>query len=381
MKVPAHSSSDKLRIALVLTELRAGGMERVVVHLAKGLAVRNIEVLVVCLQAAGKLASELDDSKIRLVALNSFTGKDFSAILRLRQFFAQFQPSIINVHDYSSLPYTVLSNLFSARAPVAFTAHGLLYEGFDNKKWLNRLFARFISQLTAVSVKVSNRHCEYLGWKRPVEIIANGVPETHCELTVREHIRNKIGCNPYETLFIAVGNPRPEKGFEDLIDAVVFLRNDLSSDKGFLVAVAGSLNNSDYCQMLMRRVEDCQISKQIKFLGYCDDVTSLYRSADAFVLSSRSEGLPMVILEAMMSGLPVVATRIGGIPEAVGSQVLLVEPEQPRQLASAMKRLMEEDDLRERLGLSGRKHVKEFYGVDRMVNDYVRSYQGMLMSD
>jgi glycosyltransferase involved in cell wall biosynthesis len=207
------------------------------------------------------------------------------------------------------------------------------------------------------------------------------VPETHCELTVREHIRNKIGCNPYETLFIAVGNPRPEKGFEDLIDAVAFLRNDLSSDKGFLVAVAGSLNNNDYCQMLMRRVEDCQISKQIKFLGYCEDVTSLYRSADAFVLSSRSEGLPMVILEAMMSGLPVVATRIGGIPEAVGSQVLLVEPEQPRQLASAMKRLMEEDDLRERLGLSGRKHVKEFYGVDRMVNDYVRSYQGMLMSD
>ena len=65
MKLPVHISSDKHRIALVLTELRAGGMEKVVVHLAKGLARRNLEVLVVCLQTAGQLASELDDDKKR----------------------------------------------------------------------------------------------------------------------------------------------------------------------------------------------------------------------------------------------------------------------------------------------------------------------------
>ena len=379
MKFPVHISSDKLRIALVLTELRAGGMEKVVVHLAKGLAKRNLEVLVVCLQTAGQLASELDDDKrISLVALNSFTGKDFRAILRLRQLFAQLQPSIINIHDYSSLPYVALSNALAKRVPVLFTAHGLLYEGFEQKKRINRFFSRFITKITAVSAKVSDRHCDYLGWNKPVEIIANGVPENLFENSARERIRQELRCKPDEFLFLAVGNPRPEKGFEDLIEAFAHLHKDLSPDSGFMVAVAGEMNQSDYCRSLLRRVAELNLKNRFKFLGYRDDVSSLYRAADAFVLSSRSEGLPMVILEAMISGLPLIATRVGGVPDAVAGQALLVESGAPAQLAEAMQRLMEDDNLRECLGHSGRKQVRERFGVDRMVDGYMKTYRDVL---
>ena len=80
----------------------------------------------------------------------------------------------------------------------------------------------------------------------------------------------------------------------------------------------------------------------------------------------------------MINGLPVVATRVGGIPDAVGDQVLLVEPKQPTQLSLALKRLMEEKGLCKRLGQSARTHVKEYFGVDRMVNDYIHWYKCLL---
>lgn len=89
----------------------------------------------------------------------------------------------------------------------------------------------------------------------------------------------------------------------------------------------------------------------------------------------------MVILEAMMAGLPVVATKVGGIPDAVGERALLVDAAQPAQLAAAMARLMREPSLAETLGSTGKVHVEGTFGVERMVDDYVWWYAGIGKSD
>lgn len=357
-------------IALVLSELRPGGMERVVVHLAKGLAARNIPVLVVCLQGEGLLASEFAGTAVHQVALNSFSGKDLGAVLRLRQELAQFKPSVIHLHDYASLHYAVAANALAGRSPILFTAHGLLYEGFESLQKRNRFFSRFISAFSAVSEKVSARHRDYLGWPRPIEIIANGVPAVLRDADDRERVRAEFGCQPGDFLFLAVGNPRREKAFEDLIDAAALL----PAGENIRVVVAGALSESDYCRMLRQRVEERQVGERFRFLGFRRDTAALYAAADGFILSSRSEGLPMVILEAMMAGLPVVATKVGGIPDAVGEQVLLVDAAQPAQLAAAMDRLMTEPGLAKNLGAAGKRHVEQTFGVERMVDAYVGWY-------
>jgi len=368
-------------VALILAELRPGGMERVVVHLAKGLAVRNIPVLVLCLQNEGMLASEFKGTSVQLVALNSFSGKDFSAVWRLRKVLAQFKPSAINLHDYASLPYAVAANMLSARGPILFTAHGLLYEGFEKLKARNHFFAKFISAFSAVSEKVADRHREYLEWLRPIEVIANGVPLQTTDNEDRRSIRIELGCKAETVLFLGVGNPRPEKGFEDLIDAVALLKEQLGTEQSFQVAVAGTLTDSDYCHILLDRVEERRIADCFTFLGFRQDTAALYAAADVFVLSSRSEGLPMVILEAMMAGLPVVSTRVGGIPDAVGDHALLVDPAQPEQLAAAMGQLMNEPAWAKRLGIEGKKYVQQRFGVDRMVDEYVGWYRRVLSAE
>ena len=123
----------------------------------------------------------------------------------------------------------------------------------------------------------------------------------------------------------------------------------------FTVAVAGKMVNSEYCRMLIHKIETYGIEKELRFLGFRNDTQALYSAADALVLPSRSEGLPMVVLEAMTAGLPVVATRVGGVPGAVGECGLLVESKNATQLAAAMERILKSRELRKKLGSKARK--------------------------
>lgn len=367
-----------LSIAIVLSELQPGGMERVVVHLAKGLSSRGIATMVVCLQNPGELAPELDGSGVQLEALRSLAPKDVWAVWRLQMLLRRFDPSVINVHDYTSTPYVVAANWLAFRAPIVFTAHGELYEGFDGLRKRYRFFSKSFSHLTAVSNEIFQCHKEYLDWSGSVAIIRNGVPAILCNAQLRDAVRAELGCRSDDFLFLAVGNPRTEKAFEDLIDATAILRESGRHRRNFLTVVAGKLIDSDYCRMLSCRVEERSVQDYWRFMGYRNDTTALYSAADAFVLSSRSEGLPLVVLESMMAGLPVVATSVGGVPDAVGENGLLVEPANPKQLAGAMERMINEDGLSDRLGRIGREHVLSTYGVNRMVDDYIACYEAMV---
>lgn len=141
-----------------------------------------------------------------------------------------------------------------------------------------------------------------------------------------------------------------------------------------MVAIAGTLAESDYCQKLQQLLVDLNLDQHCRFLGFRDDTAALYSAADGFVLSSRSEGLPMVILEAMTAGLPVVSTRVGGIPDAVGDNVLLVDAQNPEQLAETMRKIIYDVGGRKELAGKGKAHVEQNFGVERMVEAYVEWY-------
>jgi glycosyltransferase involved in cell wall biosynthesis len=369
MKKNMHLQS-KFKVAIIVSELRPGGMERVVVHLARGLSEKGIPTMVVCMQDFGELARELDETDVQMKALFSLTGKDVKAIWKLRGLLRGFRPSVINIHDYSSSPYGGLANWLSVRAPVIFTAHGLLYQGFGELRSRYRLFSKFFLKLTAVSDAVAKRHKGYLNWTDAVPVISNGVPLFQRDLKLRLEIRSELGIDDQTILFLAVGNPRPEKGFEDLIEAAAFLRKISGNNRLFQIAVAGKLDDSDYCRMLKNRIKEQGVGDHCRFLGFRKDTRALYSAADAFVLSSRSEGMPMVILESMMAGLPVVATRVGGIPDTLGENGLLVDSASPEQLAQAMYRILKEEGLAAGLGRAARTHAELNFSVDHMVESY-----------
>ncbi len=122
------------------------------------------------------------------------------------------------------------------------------------------------------------------------------------------------------------------------------------------------------------------VAGRVTILGARDDVPALLRTADVFVLASRWEGLPLAVIEAMMSGLPVVATAVGGVAEEVvdGETGLLVPPENPEALASALARLLDDPALRRRMGAAGQARAREHFTEERMLKETLEVYGRVL---
>jgi len=363
------------RVAIVITELRVGGAERVIVHLACALARQGIKPTVICLGRPGPLACDLDAAGVPVVALGSTRGHDVAAIWRLARLLQRIRPDVINVHDRASLPYVDAANRLSGRRPVVFSCHGLLLD-VVRSRWCERFAMRRAAALTAVSEETGRRYVALLDWPGPVDVVPNGIPLPEPKAEKRLAARADLGLTHDVFAFLAVGNLKPEKGFEDLLEAAAVLRDRLGACP-FTVFIAGGTSDEAYAQDLEASVDRLDLRDTLRLLGYRPDTQALYAAADAFVLSSRTEGLPMVLLEAMAAGLPVVATRVGGVPDVVtdGENGLLAAAGAPPELADAMARLVDDETLRTRVGAEARRHIRRVYSTRRMADAYLQAYR------
>jgi glycosyltransferase involved in cell wall biosynthesis len=129
-----------------------------------------------------------------------------------------------------------------------------------------------------------------------------------------------------------------------------------------------------------RRAKELGVVRECFFLGYQDDVTGFLAAFDAFVLPSGNEGTPVSAIEALGAGRPVVATRVGGVPDVVrdGVDGYLVEAGDVAGLAEALARLAADPELRDRMGAAGRERVLPRYAVERLIDDVDRLYRSLL---
>jgi len=364
-----------LSVVLMLNELRPGGLEKVVVDLAAGLAGKGNRVHVVCLQGEGLLASGLRALGVPVKAFHSFRSFDTGAVFRLARFIRRLRPDVIHVHELNTVPYAVSAAfLLPHRVPVLFTAHSLLFQGVGSHPKALGLFFRRLAAVSAVSHAVGERHRAELGWGGPIAVIPNGIEPVSASTEAGARIRSQLACTKEMFVFLAAGNVRPEKGFEDLLFASSLLRQKTGGDR-FRVWVAGGASDQACFSNLSARIREERLEKVFLLLGYRDDVPDLYGAADAFVLSSRSEGLPLVVLEAMSAGLPIIATKVGGVPETVGSCGILCDPGNAEGLAEAMHAAFADRDALTAKALSGKERIVKLYSRDRMVEDYLRAYE------
>lgn len=365
------------RIALVVDRMTTGGKERVVMHLAAEFAAAGLQPLIICLRDLGSLGEQLARDGFAIQTIGSFRGWDLAAILRLRKVLWAFLPNVINVHDYHSLPYAAAAVGMSHRCPVVLSCHGLLLQQRkEGAKFYHRWTARRAAAVTAVSESAARDYTEFLGLAAPPVVIENGVPDQVRQLSLGQRIRHELGIADGVILFVAIGNMKPEKGYEHLVDAAHQLCLDAAGSP-FVIAIAGEATDRPYRDRLETQIARLRLESVVRLLGHRSDTTALYSAADAFVLSSRSEGLPMVLLEAMSAGLPVVATAVGGIPTVLkGSGAgLLVEPGRPGALAEGMGRLLRDSTLRKDLGRRAANIARKDYSAAAMAGRYLDLYR------
>ncbi|OLV17887.1 GT4 family glycosyltransferase PelF [Deinococcus marmoris] len=178
---------------------------------------------------------------------------------------------------------------------------------------------------------------------------------------------------PAESVVSWVGRIDPLKDIETLIRAfdLVRRRNAGAQLRLFGGTPAGNEGYLFQCQSLTQQLN---LTENVTFEGRIDDITDAYRAGQVVALTSVSEGFPYTVIEAMAMGRPPVATRVGGVPEAVGDAGLIVRPRDVMGVASALTRLLDDAPLRARLGRAARERVMELFTLDGCLDAYRRAY-------
>jgi glycosyltransferase involved in cell wall biosynthesis len=352
-------------IAFLLTSFDVGGTERQMVELMCRLDRRLFEVHVACFHLRGPLASRLAG---RASSIAYFPIRRFAAPSTVRQMraFASWCRRIRARVVHTCELYANVFGLPAAALAGVDVRIGNRRELVTPDKSL-ALLACQRAAYGAAHVVVANSAAAAERLRREfvpaskIQIIANGVDS--------DAFAPSRSARPLRRI-VMVANLREEKGHDTLIDAAPRIRA-AHPDATILLVGDGPLRET-----LRRRVAALGLDRAVEFAGERQDVAALLSSSDVFVLPSRSEASPNGVLEAMASGLPIVASRVGGIPELVDSGIdgVLVEPNDPAALADAVIDLMDRPEWARVLGRAARERAEDRHGFDRMVARFERLY-------
>ena len=262
---------------------------------------------------------------------------------------------------------------WAAKVPVRLASHHGLVENFP--PFLESIHSWIINQnittnMVVVSQRVMKQAIEDEGIDPDkITVIPNGIDlpmTTELGWNDQLSLRQSLKVKPEANMLLTVGRLSTSKGHVYLLDAIPKVLR-VFPNTVFVIAGGGPLLRD-----LEKKAYEIGIAEYVRFLGFRTDIANLLSIADAFVLPSIWEGLPIALLEAMGSGLPVIATKVAGVDEVIidTHNGLLVPPADPNALSDAIIQLLSDNRLRERLGSAGEVLVKEKYTVEKMCRKY-----------
>lgn len=293
------------------------------------------------------------------------------AMLRLRELIARLQPDIVHSHLLRAHLAVSLATCCRRAPMIIMTEHQA-----DPRWWalrLLRMAARKATAVTAVSEAVRLHLLAHGFSSDRVLALPNGI-DIETIARAEPVSRGRLGLPEDARVLLFVGRLTRQKGLDILLNAFSMVAAE-APEAQLLVAGDGEDR---------RELEDLAewlgLGRRVHFLGRRDDVPGLLKAAEACVLPSRWEGLSLVLLEAMAAGRPIVATRVEGHQEVLteGRTGLLVEPQSPDALASALRRLLADAPLAARLGAAARDRVSREFTATAMTSRYVNLYDELL---
>jgi glycosyltransferase involved in cell wall biosynthesis len=306
-----------------------------------------------------------------LVPLAPRAEMDLGAAWRLSRLIKRVKPEIVHAHDPHAVAMAALALSMSTQLVkpplVASRRVDFRLRGNALSRWKYRQVDLFVCASEAIRRL----------------LLEDGVPAARA-VTVHEGIDlGRAAAAPparlHEDLWLPhhapiVGNVAalvPHKGQRHLVEAAAIVVRRVP-DARFVIAGEGELRAA-----LERQIREHRLEKHVLLAGFRPDALSVHKAFDVFVMSSVTEGLGTSLLDAMACARPVVATATGGIPEVVvdGETGILVPPRDPAAMADAIVRLLEDDDLRQRMGNAGLARARRKFSAERMVQQTLRAYQ------
>jgi sugar transferase (PEP-CTERM/EpsH1 system associated) len=356
----------------VIDSLAVGGMENGVVNLLGALP-REDRHTVVTMTALGPLVERLPEG-VTCHCIGKRPGIDLGAMLRLAALLRRLRPSIVHSRNWGAFDAVPAARLAGVSA-VIHGEHGREAadpEGLDpRRRRLRRAFAPLVTRFVTVSFDL--RQWLLTTIRLPAAklvTIHNGVDVGRFAGGDRQASRRALRLPAHAVVVGTVGRLDPVKDHVGLLRAFSVLRSDQPAAE--LVIVGDGPCRGE----LERAIQELGLTGHVHLLGMRQDVPRLLRAFDTFVLPSLAEGISNTVLEAMATGLPVVATRVGGNPELVehGVTGALVPAGNPLVLAAALRCYVEDAALREAHGEAARRRVLQHFTLERMAQGYQDLY-------
>jgi glycosyltransferase involved in cell wall biosynthesis len=360
-----------MRIAHLIDDLGCGGAEQVVVNLAASQARNGNIVWVVCLRDLGGQTVDLltlERAGVQIVPLHKPPGLHFGTLRRLYGFLKAQRIDILHAHNHLVQHYAAVSARLAGTVCLN-TLHGTASVQ-SSAAWTKALFwASCLLSKKVVSVCAGVEAVLKGAFHLParkLSVVDNGI-----DLTAFLRISRIADRRP--TTFGTIARLEAVKDHRTLLRAFGLLRRDHPYIRLRLLG-DGSLRKE-----LEGLAFELQVADAVSFEGFSLDTAGFLTGIDVYVISSRSEGLPLTLLEAMGAGLPIVATSVGEIPTIVSDSGCgwLCPPASPEALRDSMRAALVATDTQE-IGAKGRKFAMARYSADRMAADYAQIYSNLL---
>ncbi len=369
-----------MKIAQVISSCAPGGAEIFVKDLSKELvrAGQNVAVWVLTrvqditpnnerlIEFERNFMDDLKKSGINVRFVMKRPRKDrIKTKRKLSSFFNDFKPDIVHSH-LEDVTFHVCVSL-SRKVPIVQTIHNVVISHPYVQKFylLGKLAAN-----VAISKKVYSIVSEILGPRARIYTIYNGISISNFlrERTINEDVRN----------IVAIGRLEEQKDYPNLLSAISILKNRLLANAMPLINVnivgSGSLENE-----LRNLTSKMGLSDIVNFLGIRNDIPELLMSNDIYVMASEWEGLSISLIEALASGIPIVATNAGSNSEIVDNGVngIIVPTKNPEALSEAIYSLILDQELRQKFSIEAQRKAKIF-SIERCAENHIRMYEEIL---
>lgn len=370
---------------LAHADLWAGAEVQLTTLLACLADVSDVEVSAVLLNE-GQVANELRRIGIAVTVFSEQQHSSLNILVKLARYFRTNAPDIIHTHKYKDNILGAIAARFAGHAQVVRTIHGLI-EPFVGLAYLRMILYEWVDWTTNICmvnkvIAVSSDILTSMRRRYPATKLAciqNGIDLRNVLVKKDKwEVRRLLGLSQEGGVLIGtVGRLTSVKGHVVLVQAAAILLNEGHEVK-LLIVGDGPLRKH-----LNELVVRMGIEKHVIFAGHRDHVYDLIHAMDIFVLPSLHEGIPMVLLEALALERPVIASRVGGIPEVIEDKEsgLLVTPGSVQELAQSLSTLVHDTSFAVALGKGGRRRVEKHFDARMKSEAVVQLYRSLVFND
>jgi glycosyltransferase involved in cell wall biosynthesis len=385
---------DKIKIIHIITRLDRGGSSKMLLDIARGLSAAKYDIKIIAgftINPHEDLSSFSKKTGIEILFVRTLRRDinalfDILALVRLWQIIKKEKPDIVHTHTSKAGFLGRLAAKLAGGPKIIYMPHGNIFYGYAPMPFtklfiiLERFAAGFSDRIVTLTyIERSEFLQRGIGTKGKFVTIHNGIDIKACQIVNQEYalaLRRELNIPSDCILITNISRLEPVKGLETFIRALSEAKKTV---KDFKALIIGDGSLKDKLNLLTRKLA---LEDKVLFLGFREDIKEIIYLSDIVVDSALNEGLGLVLLEAGILGKPVVATKVGGIPEVVqdGKTGILVEARDAKALSQAMVRILRDSKLREAMSQQAKAWIAGNFSFELMLEKFNALYEALLKS-